>query len=102
MVVACVTVYVKKEHIDDFINATLENHKHSIQEEGNLRFDVLQCKDDETRFFLYEAYISEEAAALHKKTEHYLKWKNTVADWMAKPREGIVHNVIAPSEEILW
>lgn len=102
MIVTCVTVFVKKEHLQDFIEATLENHRNSIKEEGNLRFDVLQSKNDDTRFFLYEAYESEEASAAHKKTEHYLKWRDTVADWMAKPREGVAHSVIAPTGKDLW
>lgn len=102
MIVTCVTVYVKQEFIAKFIEATVENHKHSIQEEGNLRFDVLQCNTDEGRFFLYEAYVSEEASAAHKQTAHYLKWRETVADWMAKPREGVAHSVIAPIEKDLW
>jgi (4S)-4-hydroxy-5-phosphonooxypentane-2,3-dione isomerase len=102
MIVTCVTVYVKKEHIQDFIQATLENHRNAIKEEGNLRFDVLQCSNDETRFLLYEAYESEEASALHKKTSHYLTWRDTVAPWMEKPREGVAHSVIAPLEKNLW
>lgn len=102
MIVTAVTVYVKKEYIHDFIEATLENHKFSIKEPGNLRFDVLQCTDDATRFMLYEAYESEEASKLHKETAHYLKWRNTVADWMARPREGVPHSVLAPVDKILW
>lgn len=102
MIVTCVTVYVKKEHIADFIEATLENHRNSVREEGNLRFDVLQCSNDETRFLLYEAYESEEASMLHKKTPHYLKWRDTVAAWMAQPREGVAHSVIAPVDKGLW
>lgn len=102
MIVTCVTVYVKKEFIQDFIAATMENHKNSIKEEGNLRFDVLQCNSNESRFFLYEAYASEEASANHKKTEHYAKWRDTVADWMSQPREGVAHSVIAPLEKELW
>lgn len=102
MIVTCVTVYVKKEHVADFIQATVENHRHSIQEAGNLRFDVLQSTADETRFFLYEAYATEAAAAAHKKTAHYLQWRDTVADWMQKPREGVAHSVIAPGEILVW
>lgn len=102
MIVTCVTVYVKKEFITEFIEATLENHQNSIKEEGNLRFDVLQCNTDETRFFLYEAYLTEEASAAHKKTAHYLKWRDTVANWMAQPREGVAHSVIAPLRKDLW
>ena len=102
MIVTCVTVYVKEEHIEDFIAATIQNHEGSIREAGNLRFDVLQCRDDPARFMLYEAYRSEEAAAAHKKTEHYKSWRDTVAPWMEKPREGIAHKVIRPSDAGKW
>ena len=102
MIVTCVTVCVKEEHIDDFIDATIKNHNGSIKEPGNMRFDILQCTNDPARFLFYEAYESEEAATAHKKTEHYLKWKVTVADWMAKPREGIPHTVICPKDRGQW
>ena len=29
--------------------------------------------------------------AAHQQTEHYQKWKQTVADWMAQPRQGVKH-----------
>ncbi|MEM9220158.1 MAG: antibiotic biosynthesis monooxygenase [Cyanobacteria bacterium P01_F01_bin.150] len=96
MVVTCVYVYVKPDHIDDFIAATKLNHENSIQEPENLRFDVLQDPNDSSQFMLYEAYKSADGAAAHKKTAHYLTWRETVADWMAKPREGKPYNVIAP------
>lgn len=102
MLVTCVTVYVKVEHVDDFIQATIENHNGSVKEPGNMRFDVLQCAEDPTRFLLYEAYESKEASAAHKETEHYLTWRDTVADWMEKSREGIPHRVIRPEERSAW
>jgi len=102
MFVTAVTVYVKPEFVEAFIRATTENHQGSLREPGNMRFDVLQCTTDPARFLLYEAYESEEAAAAHKNTAHYLKWKETVADWMAKPREGIPHKVICPANRSGW
>jgi autoinducer 2-degrading protein len=51
---------------------------------------------------LYEAYESDEVAAAHKKTAHYLKWRDAVESWMAKPREGIAHNVLAPLGKSAW
>ncbi|MCR4439090.1 MAG: antibiotic biosynthesis monooxygenase [bacterium] len=102
MVVNTVSVFVKPEHIQDFIQATAENHKGSVKEPGNLRFDVLQCANDPTRFLLYEAYESEEAAAAHKQTPHYLKWRATVEPWMAKPREGVAHRVLFPADRSQW
>ncbi len=102
MMVTCVNIYVKPEHLEDFIRATVENHQHSVQEPGNLRFDVLQSKDDPSRFILYEAYATEEAAAAHKSTPHYLAWKVKVADWMARPREGVPCRVLAPADAGRW
>jgi autoinducer 2-degrading protein len=102
MIATFVHVYVKEEYIDQFIEATLENHHESVKEPGNLRFDVLQDDRNPAKFVLYEAYESEEAAAAHKKTDHYLKWREKVADWMDKPREGIKHRIVAPKDKSAW
>ena len=96
MIVTCVRVYVKPNNIDDFIQATTPNHYGSVQEAGNLRFDVLHDPNDPTHFLLYEAYQSPEHAAAHKETEHYKTWRATVADWMAKPRQGIKYQMLLP------
>ena len=102
MHVTCVTVYVKQPNIDAFIQATVKNHHESVKELGNLRFDILQCGNDPCKFLLYEAYESDEAAAAHKKTAHYLTWRETVADWMAQPREGVKYNIVCPTEKNEW
>ena len=102
MIVTTVRVYVVKEHINDFIQATIENHNNSVNEPGNLRFDVLQSIQDPSGFTLYEAYESDAAAAAHKETDHYKAWRDKVAPWMAKPREGIPHRVIAPADKGMW
>jgi len=96
MHVTIVHVHVKPQYIDDFILASKKNHLASEQEPGNRRFDVLQLKDDENRFVLYEAYATEADAAAHKQTQHYLAWRETVADWMAEPRQGISYEGIYP------
>ncbi len=67
-----------------------------MEEAGNLRFDVLQKGEDPTEFALYEAYASAEDAAAHKETAHYLDWRVKVADWMARPREGIMYKGLLP------
>ncbi|MEN8229784.1 MAG: antibiotic biosynthesis monooxygenase [Bacteroidota bacterium] len=98
MIVTIVHVRVKPENIEEFIRATNENHHLSVKEPGNLRFDVLQKVDESAEFTLYEAYESETAAAAHKTTAHYLKWRETVAPWMAKPREGVRYNGLLPEK----
>ena len=89
MHVTMVMVRVMPEDVEDFIEATRRNHEASVLESGNLRFDVLQSPDDPARFVLYEAYASENDAQDHKQTDHYLTWRETVADWMAEPRQGV-------------
>ncbi|BBL71052.1 antibiotic biosynthesis monooxygenase [Methylogaea oryzae] len=96
MYVTLVHVQVKPEYLDAFIAATGENHEQSIREPGNRRFDVVQSVEDPTRFVLYEAYASEADANLHKQTAHYLKWRDTVADWMATPRQGVRYEGLFP------
>jgi len=96
MHVTLVHVFVKPESLSDFIRATTSNHENSVRESGNLRFDVLQDPADPTHFVLYEAYQDETAAKAHKETEHYLHWRDSVADMMAKPREGIPMKGLMP------
>lgn len=96
MITTIVHVKVKPEHIEEFIRVTVKNHEESVKENGNLRFDVLQRADNPSEFALYEAYESEEHAAAHKQTPHYLEWRETVAGWMAQPREGVRYNAIKP------
>ncbi|TVR55037.1 MAG: antibiotic biosynthesis monooxygenase [Puniceicoccaceae bacterium] len=102
MIVTTVSVQVKPEHVDAFIEATADNHRHSIKEPGNLRFDVLQQRDDPCRFTLYEAYETEEAVAAHKETAHYRRWRAAVEPWMAERRLGIAHRVLYPAEVARW
>ena len=99
MYVVSVTVYVKSDQVDSFIRATLDNARNSRNEAGNVRFDVLQAEDDPTRFLLYETYLSKNDFTEHQKTEHYLRWKETVADWMAQPRQGVKHHSIFFGDE---
>jgi autoinducer 2-degrading protein len=96
MQVTIVHVSVKPQHIDDFIEASHLNHEASIQEPGNRRFDVLQSAENPTQFVLYEAYESVAEAAKHKETAHYKQWRETVADWMAEPRQGEVYSGLFP------
>ncbi len=66
MLIIHVHVRVKPESIDAFRTATLENARHSIEEPGIARFDVLQQSDDPSRFLLIEVYRNSEAPGQHR------------------------------------
>ncbi len=98
MIVTCVYVHVKPESVTRFIEASTRNHLQSVREPGNLRFDFVQQADDPTRFLIYEAYVSDEAAAAHKSTSHYQTWRDEVQDMMAEPRKGVRYNILQPAD----
>ena len=102
MIVTCVYINVKSEEVDSFIDATVANHLESVREPGNLRFDLIQEVDDPCHFMIYEAYDSEAAAANHKTTAHYLRWRDLVKDSMVEPRRGVRYNIIEPNDSSRW
>ena len=89
MLIVHVHVQVKPEALDAFRAASLANAQASVQEPGVARFDVLQQKDDPTRFILVEAYRTAEAPGQHKQTAHYAAWRDAVAPMMAEPRHSV-------------
>ncbi|MCZ2074986.1 MAG: antibiotic biosynthesis monooxygenase [Bryobacteraceae bacterium] len=99
MIVVHVFAHVKPEHVRAFREATAENARNSVQEPGVARFDVIQEKDNLTRFVLVEVYRTPEARSLHKETQHYQVWRDTVAPMMAEPRTSIEYSNVFPSDE---
>lgn len=96
MNIVLVHVHVKPEFVEAFKQASIENASNSVKEDGIARFDIIQQNEDPTRFILVEVYKTAEASAAHKETAHYAKWRDTVAEMMAEPRQGIKYTNIFP------
>ena len=99
MLIVHVHVRVKPESVAEFTQATIENARNSVQEPGIARFDVVQQQDDVTKFVLVEVYRTLEAAAAHKETAHYAKWRDAVAHMMAEPRQSTKYNAVFPDQQ---
>jgi quinol monooxygenase YgiN len=99
MLIVHVHVHVKPECVDTFKQVTMENARNSVKEPGIARFDVIQQKDDPTRFVLVEVYRSVEATAAHKETAHYAVWRDRAEPLMAEPRTRVQYTNIFPGEE---
>ena len=96
MYIVLVYISVNPKDVDPFVQSTLENAKNSRLEPGVARFDVIQEKEDPTKFVLIEAYLTPEAAAKHKETSHYARWRDQVADMMAEPRKSVKYSNVSP------
>ena len=102
MYIVQVYVKVKENDVNQFIFASCENAVNSLQEDGIVRFDVLQNIDEPQKFLLTEVYRDDEAPLEHKNTTHYKKWKETVAEMMAEPRCSVKYKNIFPDNNLDW
>ena len=96
--IALVAAHVRPERVEDFRQATMLNARESRKEAGVVRFDVVQEREDPTRFVLIEVFRGVEAAAAHRETAHYLRWRDSVADMMAAPRTSAKYINVSPDD----
>jgi quinol monooxygenase YgiN len=99
MLIVHVHVRVKSDCIEAFKEATLDNARQSVKEPGIARFDVIQHKDDPTRFVLVEVYRSEEATVAHKETAHYATWRERAGPLMAEARTRVQYSSVFPPDD---
>jgi quinol monooxygenase YgiN len=98
MLIVHVHAHVKPEFIEAFKEATITNARHSVQELGVARFDVIQQADDPGRFVLVEVYRTGDAPAQHKETAHYQVWRDAVTPMMAEPRTSVKYSNLFPTD----
>jgi autoinducer 2-degrading protein len=97
MLIVLVHAHVKEEYLESFRTATLDNARNSIKESGVIRFDVYQQNDDPNSFVLVEIYKTPDDPARHRQTDHYIRWRDAVADMMAEPRTRTEYSLIFPA-----
>ena len=102
MLAVHVHVHVQPDRVDDFLAASLANARASLTEQGVLRFDVLQDRADPTHVVLNEVYTGPDAAAAHKLTVHYARWRDAVAEMMSVPRESTRFETVFPDGAAAW
>jgi (4S)-4-hydroxy-5-phosphonooxypentane-2,3-dione isomerase len=98
MYIMHVSIRVKPECVDAFIEATLANARGSVKEPGVARFDVIQELEDPSLFKLVEVYRSEADVAKHKETEHFKAWFKVAEPMMAEARTRVFYRNIFPED----
>ena len=98
LLVVHVDIAVLPDQVDAFLAVTEENAAASRDEPGVLRFDVLTDRADPGHVVLVEIYRDDAAAAAHKETVHYLRWREAVADMMARPRQATRYVNTSPDD----
>jgi len=99
MYVLVVTIDIKPGFKEQFVAAMLEDARGSVANEpGCLRFDVIQDEQNANRIYLYEVYRDKSAFDAHTQTPHFIKWRDTVKDWLASPPVVGTGSNIFPSD----
>ena len=88
MVILYVTVQVKPERVEEFLDVIRHDAEHSEKDEpGCLRFDVIRDNDDPNRFYYYEVYRDEAALEAHRQTPHFKLYAERSRPLLAAPPE---------------
>lgn len=83
MFIVDVDFLVHEDCIDAFHRAVLTQARNSLEREQDcIKFDVSIDKDNPARFYLYEAYTSEEAFIKHMETLHYFHFDKLSSPWV--------------------
>lgn len=98
LLVIHVGIQVVPDQVDEFMAATEANATASRQEPGVVRFDVLADRADASHLVLVEVYRDVDAAAAHRETTHYLRWREQVAGMMARPRSRVELVNVSPAD----
>ena len=88
--VVYVTITIPDDTIEEFMKVMKYDAEESRKEEGCMRFDLLQDRDNKNIFHLYEIFVSAEANALHRTLPHYKAWADFKA---ANPSVGETQTV---------
>ncbi len=84
MVALVVTLDVKPEHYEKFLEERAAHAGRSLsKEEGCVRFDILLPKDGGTRVMLYELYADQAALDLHAASDHIAYFRDLSSDMVA-------------------
>lgn len=99
MLASFVTVQVKPEYREAFIEAVREHASLSVREDpGCLRFDVVQSQQDPDQFNYFEVYRNEEASRAHGQAAHTLAFRERTLSWRVQPAVARRVTIIAPPD----
>jgi len=98
LLIVHVDIAALPEQLHPFLAATSQNADASRDEPGVVRFDVLSDHADPGHVVLVEIYRDEAAAAAHKETAHYQRWRDVVAPMMARPRQATRYVNTSPAD----
>lgn len=102
MLAMWVKARIKPELRQRFLKAIEEDALGSERDEdGCLRFNVLQDAQDENVYYFYEVYKDQAALEAHRAMPHYAVWRAAV-DTLDGPTEAVRCQTVFPAAHAYW
>ena len=92
-----VFISIKAGHEDEFLRGACANRAGSVQEPGNLRFDMYRNSENACEFLFAEKYDAVEAVTAHRQTPHFLAFFRMLEAVQEFPRRREPGNTIPPN-----
>lgn len=95
MISLLVTLEIQPDRVDDFIRFITEEAVDARDKElGCLRFEISRSVDQANVFSLTELYKDMEALEEHRKTPHFLLFRERVKDGLILNKQSVCGEVI--------
>jgi (4S)-4-hydroxy-5-phosphonooxypentane-2,3-dione isomerase len=86
-------LHIKEESIDDFLEAARIVLPQSAAEEGLIRYEMLQSREDPGHFTFVDLYRDQRAYDTHLRYEHLRQFAEAIKDLHRVPPTGAFYRV---------
>ena len=90
--IAVVSIQVKPDCLEKFIEVVSNNVAHSRREKGIISFEAIQSKKSPTEFLLIEVYLTPEDQLKHRETPHFQAFKAQVGALLQEPYQAKIYH----------
>lgn len=87
MILVIANVYVKDGKQESFLASAKKCIAKTLQEEGNISYDLNKSVEDNCKFTFVEKWKSNEALDIHMKAEHFGAFGASIKDLLSKELE---------------
>jgi len=95
MLTVLVSIQVKPEYMQAFIDATIQETRTSLQDPGVVQIDVLQASDDAAHFTLHEVFATRAIGLQHLEMAHFKQWQSTIKPMLVEPPRAVAYEKIS-------
>ncbi|BDZ70518.1 antibiotic biosynthesis monooxygenase [Methanobacterium petrolearium] len=92
MIIVTANITAKPGKRDEMISKSQDVIKNTLQEQGNISYELLASTEDENVLVMFEKWENKEALDTHMQTEHFKSFGVAIEDLVAKDLEIAIYS----------